>query len=369
MNLEQRRTMAGKELSTKQFIYMIYKTELGVGVLSLPGEVSGEAGAGGWMSILIGWIITLVAGWFIVKVLERYPGRTLLDILHLILGKWLGKAAASIVVLYALYAVTTVSFSIIFIYQNWILPNTPNYILMLLVMLPVYAVAQYQIRVLGRFAEFVFLFTLWMPPLLLFALKDSHWLNLLPLLPQGWSGVLRAVKYTIFPFLGFEIAFLYVPYLENRREAFKGLFFGTTIYMVLLVFVFLFCTIYFGPEEITTYSWPTLNLLKTITLPIIERFEIVFLSFYLIIMAQTIIPYMHMASLGARDVIGMKRHIAPLRFLVGLLLVLAVVFEPSFEQITLMQQYWGWLGVGFSYAMPVLFFAIVVLVGRWRRKS
>lgn len=68
--------------------------------------------------------------------------------------------------------------------------------------------ARQGIRMLGRYAEFVGVSMIIMLPLFLIAMREGHWIHLLPVLKEGWIPVLKGVKTTVLSFLGFELAFI-----------------------------------------------------------------------------------------------------------------------------------------------------------------
>ncbi|GIW50330.1 MAG: hypothetical protein KatS3mg080_0941 [Anoxybacillus sp.] len=78
----------------------------------------------------------------------------------------------------------TVVFTAIHITQVWILPNTSNYLVMVLFMLPGFLITRNGVRVLGRYAEVVFYLTLWMPILIAIPLQKGTVLHMPPCLER-----------------------------------------------------------------------------------------------------------------------------------------------------------------------------------------
>jgi len=104
--------------------------------------------------------------------------------------------------------------------------------------------------------------------------------------------ILYTVKTTVIAFLGFEMAFLFYPYLQNKKAAAKGIVIANTLTLVVYLHITFICFIYFSPEEITQFLWPTLTLVKPIQFPFLERMEIVFVSFYIFLFSTSGIPYL-----------------------------------------------------------------------------
>lgn len=362
-------TSKNKLLSPKQYILYIVTTQIGIGVLTLPRELTKVVGSDGWISIILGWALILVISYTIIQTMKRYPEGTLYDLLPLVFGKWLGKLFALCWVMYTYFAAGITLFNIVFIIQVWILVNTSNAYLVVALLIPVYLVASKRLQVQGRYAEFSFLSTIWLMPLLLFAYKDSHWLNLLPLFKDGLIPVVTAVHYTVLPFLGFELAFFLYPYLVDKKSAFQHLVVANTMTMLFYVFLAITSIVYFSEPELKEYYSPTLQLLKTVILPFIERFEIIFLAFYLILLSQTVIPYLYTSSVGAAHVLGLKTNTGVLKAGVLIFIIISWFVEPSFKQIEQINTWFSRPASIFCIAFPVLLWLYISFVKRPRKEQ
>lgn len=342
------------EINLKQFIFTIYKTQIGIGVLSLPRDLAKTAGTDGWLAILLGWLLAILFSIIIIKVMEKHPHDTLFDLFPKLFGRWLGGAVSSLWILYSTFSATVAMISTIHIIHVWILTNVKESVLMPLFMIPVYMAAKQGIRVIGRFAEFVYLFTLWMPMILFLTLHESNWLNLLPVGQNGWFAILGTVKATVLSFLGFEVAFMLYPFLQDKKSAVKGVIIANTMSMFIFMLITIFSYVRFSQDVVMEYVYPTLNLLKLIRLPILERFEIIFLPFYLFILFMTVIPYLYMSVFGISRLLGKPDHRKYLRVLMLGWLALPFFFTPSYAHITGLGKLWGNLGLCAAVIFPIL---------------
>ncbi|NEW07219.1 endospore germination permease [Paenibacillus sp. SYP-B3998] len=342
------------QISLKQYIFIIFETQVGIGILSLPRDLAKTAGTDGWISIVLGWLLSVLLSLVIIKIMEKNPEYTLFELLSKYFGKWVGKSLSVLWILYAAYAASVVMFSTIHIVKVWIAPDIWDFILMILFIIPIYMMTKQGIRVIGLFAELVFLISLWMPFLLLFLLKNIEWLYLLPIAKEGLFPILSTVKSTLLSFLGFELAFILYPFLKDKKSASKGIVIANSLSMITFLMVTVISFVKFSPEEIKDYAYPTLNLLKLIRLPFLERLEITFLSFYLFILFMTIIPYIYTAVLGASQLSGKQDHRNTLRILMCLWIFLSFFFHPSFSQVSQMGKSWGMAGLYFAAVFPLL---------------
>lgn len=207
---------AYNEITLMQYIFLINGTQVATGILSLPRLLAEKAGPDGWIAILLGGFLSIVSSIFIVKTCERYPDDTLYELSIRFFGKVIGKIIILIYMIYFIfYGFSTFVNAILYI-KGWLLPKTPDYLLMFLFSIPTYFVARNGIRVIGRYCELFFYLMLWILFLFFIPLKDSHWLNFLPILRDGWKPVLLAVPSSLFSFIGFEIAFFLHPFLQKN---------------------------------------------------------------------------------------------------------------------------------------------------------
>jgi spore germination protein (amino acid permease) len=357
-----------KEITLLQYILAINGTQVGTSILTLPAQLAKTAGTDGWISIIIGSVLTTIISLCIVHLMAKHPGDTMLELLTRYLGKWLGKAVMVIWMLYSLFAVTIILFVTLSILRIWVLPNTSNYLIGTLFMINTYIIIRGGVRIIGRYAEFVFFLTLGMPILLMFPLKDSHWIYLLPILKEGWMPILYAVKTTTVAFLGFEMAFLFYPYLSNKKAAAKGIVIANVLTLIVYLHITLVCFVYFSPDEITQFLWPTLTLVKPIQFPFLERMEIIFVSFYIFLFSTSGIPYVFFAIDTLSQLFNKKDWQLPY-LLLPLFIVLLYFLKPSYEELELWKEWWGWMSYFIAYAFPVMFLFYVTGYTHWKRRK
>ncbi|KRF05481.1 hypothetical protein ASG89_20345 [Paenibacillus sp. Soil766] len=319
----------------------------------MPRDLAKTAGTDGWISIVLGWMASMLLSLVIIRIMEKNPEHTIFELLSTYFGKWLGKGLGAVWIMFAAYSASLAMFATIHIIKIWIVQDIRNYILMILFVIPIYMITKQGIRMIGLFAELVLMVTLWIPILLLFALKDIQWMYLFPIGKVGVFPILSTIKSTIYSFLGFELVFILYPFLKDKKSASKGIVIANSLSMIVYVMTTIACFIRFAPSEVTDYVYPVLNLLKVIRLPFMERLEIICLSFYLFMIFMTIIPYLYTAALGISQLIGKQDHRNVLRILLFLWILLPFFFIPTSSQITQMANLWGITGVYSAFVFPI----------------
>ncbi|AYK05628.1 GerAB/ArcD/ProY family transporter [Brevibacillus laterosporus] len=354
-------TFMKKEISLLHFILTITSIEIGTSILTLPAELAQASGTDGWISILIGYVLSTIVSLCIIKVMSKHPGKTMLQILHLYFSSIIGNVMMVIWIIYSFISAFSIFVSSVFIINEWILPNTPNYFISVLFIVPIYMAIRGGIRVLSGFQVVVFFSTLWLLLVLLFPLDQSHFVFLLPILKEGWEPVIQGVRIAVFPFLGFELAYLFYPYIKNKEHAAKGIIIANAITLLIYLEITIICYMVFSPDEITKYIWPTLTLVKPIHFAFLERFEIVYVSFYILIFLSSVIPYLFFVTEGISE-LTKRRERSQLYIILGIFIVSYLFYHPYFTNINLLNILLAPFSYIVAFAFPVFFWLYVMLV-------
>ncbi|MBO8157925.1 MAG: endospore germination permease [Bacillaceae bacterium] len=355
------RPYAFSEITNFQFVVLIVGAQVGIGILTLPGEIASVAGTSGWISVIFAWVLSSIASLIILKAMSKYPDQTIIDLFRSIFGKYIGSCFIIVWLLYTLFAAFIVFYTTIFVVQVWILPKTSITGLTILFSFPGYLVARHSVRVLGRYAEVVFFLTLWMFTFSFFLFENTYFSYLLPIIKEGWMPILQGTQKVLLSFIGFELTFMLYPYLQNKKFAVKGVIIANSLTLGLYLFIIFLCFIFFSPHDITHYKWPTLNLLKVIELPFIERLEILFLSFYLFTLSTTGIPYFYVSAVSLAKLQGKQEHYNHALFLFILMILISLFFSPTEKQLEMITKYWSQSALIISYIFPVIFLAFIYI--------
>lgn len=356
------------EITLMQFVFLNFGMQVSVGLLALPQILAEKAGTDGWIAIIAGAIISITAGLVIVQVMKKHPDGTLPDLLTRYGGKWAGKVGAVLLAFYIIYYGYTGLVRTVLYIKVWLLPQTPVYITLLLLLLPTYVIARSGLRVLGRYAELVFFISCWIPLIYLIPLRDAHWLHLAPLLKEGWKPVFSAINDVILSYTGLGAVFIYYPFLRNKRMASVGIVMSNMLSMLVFLFVTLVCFVYFSPDEIKEFNEPVVNVLKTIEFKFIERVEVLFIAFYLFIFSLAWTPAIYLCVFCTNWLIGKQDHRLHLRLLWLLLAVGSYFFLPTFNQNDMMERYLKKMAVGFEMIVPVCLLVYIWVYERLRRR-
>ncbi|WP_336457710.1 endospore germination permease [Bacillus cereus] len=348
--------MPGKEkniITLMQYIFIINGTQVGTGVLSLPRIVAEKAGTDGWISIIIGWLCSMLASICFIQVVQKIPHDTSQYFFQRLFGKHIGRI---IIILYTLYFLLyywiVVVNSILFI-KGWFLPSTPDYLIFSLLCIQTYMVVQKKLQGVGRYCESMFYMTMWIPIFFFLPLTNGSWLHFLPIFKDGMLPILKAVPTTSFSFLGFEMCIFLYPYLKQKNYALQGVLIANTITMIFYLFTTIICFYFFSPDGISQFTQPVLSILQLVEFRFLERFDLILLSFYLLVVSTSWVSFVY----GALLLINPKQKSSLLSYqaiailLTGILLV--AIFHLSWTQSEQYQRILSYIGIGMVYCFSL----------------
>jgi spore germination protein (amino acid permease) len=358
---------AFNEINFLQSILLVTGIQVSVGFLALPRALAEEVGTDGWISLILGWLVAVAASLIIVQVMKRSPDGTLLELLTTYMGRWAGIAGAVVLALYFFYIGYSCLVYSVLVAKVWLMPQTPAPVIMLLLLIPTGVIARGGLRIVARYAEVVFILSLWIPFAYLLPLKDAHWLHLIPLFKEGWQPVLSAVPTTFYFFAGFATTFIWYPFLQDKRKASAAILISNSLTTLIFLFITLVCFVYFSPDRITEFSEPAITVLKIIEFKFIERIELLFIAFYLFIFSLAWVPFMYFGAFCTSWLFGKADHRGHLRLFWLLFAGGSFFFVPTSSQSEMMTDSLGKISWGLEYVFPACLFVYIWLHDRFKR--
>lgn len=139
------------------------------------------------------------------------------------------------------------------------------------------------------------------------------------------------------------------------------------------MFFYLYATIlsyiYFSPEGIKEVIWPVFHLLKGVSFSFIERLEIIYIAYYLIVFSTTIYPYLFFSF---ESVTILFQKTVRNWMLVGFMLLIVGLFiflNPDVDQYLFIYSLIDILNIIFFILLPIFFFAYSIVFTWFTRRK
>lgn len=292
-----------------QFFFLIIQTEIGISILSLPYTVFALAKHDGWISMLLAGAITQLLILILWMLCKRFHRSSIFAIPGKIMGKWMGTV---FLIAYYVYFSATASLILILFCRMlsiWVLPRTPHWVTMFLMVIAGVYITKENLRVLARFYVFVSVLIVILIAFIVYSFKDANYLYLLPIGQAGWQKILLGSKGATFSMLGFESLLVLYPLVKGtdskklKIASYANLF--VTLFYVLII---MSCFLFFSPVELPLLPEPVLFMLKSFTFKILERIDLLFISIWVVTVATSFMTYLYMASTGLANLFGQRNH-------------------------------------------------------------
>lgn len=351
-------------INTLRYTIIIISAQIGTGILILPRIIAEKAGQDGWISVLIGWVCSIIASIFFIQALHLKKN-TSNYIFQSVFGKYIGNTLVIFYTTYFLLEFWTIFVNCILLIQEWLLPHTSNYTIAILLCIPTYMIVSKGTHSVGSYCEIVFYITICIPLLflILIPVTGGSLLHFLPVLKNGISPVLHAVPSTIFSFSGFEISIVLYPYLQSKKYALHGVIIANTFTMFFYLLIVLISFYFFSPNAILQFAQPVLNLFKLMEFRFLERVDLLLLCLYLIVMSTSWITFLYSSIL----IINSKKtpHFKYKTFIFLVISILIIrLLNPSGKQLKIYQDFISNIGLWLIYCFSIFLWLYVKIYNR-----
>ncbi|PGS83529.1 hypothetical protein COC69_02040 [Bacillus cereus] len=349
-------------VTTKQFICMMIQFQLGIGILSLPYMTASVAGGDAWISTALTGVCVTGAILIIGMLCKRYPSYTVFEFLEFILGKVFGRIITILYVIYFFSVGVLILISYSHVVKTWLLPNTPLWFTIALMVWISFYLVKENLRIIGRFFVCVTVLLIILFFLVTFTLKDANFLYILPIGHMGWSAILKGSKEAFLSFAGFEGFLIIYPYIQGTpTKKVKAALIGNTCITLFYMYIVCVTSVYFSPLELKKIPEPVLYLVKTLSLHVIARIDLIFLSIWIVSAMTSIVIYMYVVSTGIATLFFQKHHSKPLPFIAILFFIATLILYPN---VSTLQNY-----VANSAIFLILCLPVVLLFLSYARKK
>jgi spore germination protein (amino acid permease) len=353
------------KITNKQLVFFIIQAQIGVGILSLPHDVALVSKQDSWISTLIAGVITQMIIFVLWGLCQRFPSLSLYQILPKLLGRILGKF---IIFSYSLYFIVTGSLVLARysdILDKWILPRTPNWITMVIILIICIYIVHEGLTSIARFYVLVSPILILLMVLISYTMKDANFLYIFPIGENGIQTILKGSKEASFSMLGFETFLFIHPFVQSTEKG-KLIAITTSNIFVTLFYTFLVFAslVYFEINaDIALTPEPILYMIKAYSFQILERTDLFFLSLWLMIVATSIGNWLLLSAMGLESLFRKKHYSRFLPVVAGFYLILALLPDRGrdFENFS---QFLGPTHYIFIVIIPLLLLIISLVLKR-----
>ncbi|MFS0558493.1 GerAB/ArcD/ProY family transporter [Brevibacillus sp. 179-C9.3 HS] len=344
---------------------LVHGAQLGMGILGFQRIIAKEAGHDAWISVIFAALLTHLTVLIINKTLQKYPSADIYGIQEDVFGKWLGTGISIIYLTYFFVSAGVIMRTYIEVVQTWVFPNLPTWILSGIILFLAFYTIVGGIRVIAGYAFFSIMVTIWLILDLYFPLKFARWEYLLPIMDTSLENLFNGMIAMSLTSAGFEILYVVYPYVQNKDRVHKSAQYGVLVTYLIYLLVMIVALVFFSQGQLMRTIWATLNMQKMVYLPILERFELVVISLWLLVILPNIMLYLWSSARGLKRLFGFNlRHslywIIPVIYVASLTLL-------SRQEMSRMTNLFSQITLYMIYVYPYFLYFMVLLKQRRQR--
>ncbi|ETT43871.1 GerAB/ArcD/ProY family transporter [Paenibacillus xylanexedens] len=348
-------------INTSEVIIVVINSILGAGILTLPRTISKAVGTPDvWISVILSGLIVTTISILLVTLCRRFPGKTVFEFIPEITGQWIAYLLGLLIIV---YFVVLCSFEVRVmaeITSMYILERTPTWVtIMVSLWIGIYMLTG-GLKVIIRVFSIVLPVTLVLLALVfLLSSKMFEINNLRPLLGDGFMPVLKGLKPSCLSYSGYEVLLIITAYMVDVKASNKAAIYSilscTIIYLVTIVTVVGNLSL----PGIQTRMWPTFDMVRSFEIEgfLFERYESLFIVFWLMQIFATYAFKHYFAAIGIRDLFRLK-NITSIQFAMLPVLYVIAYLPKNLEETLALGDFLGNMSIFLFGLLPLLLLII-----------
>ncbi|PAF21555.1 hypothetical protein CHH49_11720 [Terribacillus saccharophilus] len=359
-----------QKITLSQLAYIFIQSQIGVDILNLSTVLHREVGADGWITLLIGGVISIFFVLMIVHISRCFPGEGLFDILKSIFGRKLGSVAGFGYYVYFLVVAIYLLTSFGELINEWLLPETPILVLYVLMLICALYTISGGVTLIAKVFTFFAVILFLISVLFLFGFVDAKFIYMLPIGQASFSGYIEGIRVTLYSLSSYVLLLLFLPYAQGSYKKKARTLVGANL---IVIFFYLYTVIvsfaHFGSDQIDHVSQPVLYMLRTADSVIITRIDIFVLSLWTVFAMTAFAAYLYGAERAFAKIPMPKKKM--LNVYTASIIVLAVSYwsglnEKNFRVVIDFQDK---ITEYFTVLIPVLLFLLSFLRRKDKQKE
>lgn len=279
--------MVSEKLNRLHIALLIFNTQTGIVLLTLPRITAKYFGTNGWGSILIVFLFVTIDIMLMNLVYRLGHGASVFDILMSSLPR---------IILYPIYILLGALFAMIgclvirqytMIYQMLIFPSTSDFLLKLVVDILVFLLVIKGIYTISKANVFFVVFLFIQFPIALYFIPSFDFVRLTPFFFQGGSNIMEGFIRVFGAFMGYEVMLFLFPYAEKNNKWLKYVHIGNGLTTLIYLLITLESYGFFNVDELIHLAFPILDMYAYVSLAFIERMQNFLYSFFILSILQT----------------------------------------------------------------------------------
>lgn len=331
----------------------------GVSAIIISASITSFARQDAWISAIFAMLVGLVVIWMNTYLGGLFPDKTYVEIIQLLLGKWLGGFIVANFVLMCIIGAPQFVWYVGDFFTTQYFPDMSMYIINTVFLISVVIALLYGIEAIARTSEVFFYGIVVMFVLsMIFVTPNIEVNNILPVMEKGIGRVLKGslplLSFTVLPTILLNM--VYPVNVKDIKGAKRSLFKGYMIGMVIIFVSVLMCNLVMGSTITASSRYPAFLLTKEINVGIIfTRLEALIIIVWLLTIFNNTVFYFYAGVLGLTQLLKLKNYkeiVAP----IGLIMVVlsGFIYKDVMYEMRWDTEVWFPYIATFGLVLPIL---------------
>lgn len=361
--------MQNDTISAKKMLCIILLFIFGSSVVM---GVCGKAEQDAWISVLIALVIAIPVVLVYARIMKLYPEKDLYDIFEELFGKIAGKIFILLITWYAMHLGSMVLRNFSEFIQVVSMPQTPQLVLMIVMLSAAMYLAKSGVRVMGKWAiiiitivGLVVIFTV------LLSLNTFDYTNLLPVMSHD-SRTIVCCSFNVFAFPLAEIVLFLTLGRSIKKEdsPYKLFLYAVLFGALILITIVLRNILALGPATMANEYFPSYTAARILKIAdFLQRIEGLISVNFIFAGLTKIAVCLLAASKGIAKVFNIQNHKAVMVPVTLLLLALStIVFENTMDMFNFTDIYTIY-AIPFEVIIPLLVWVTAEIKTRKKKNT
>lgn len=355
-----------RQITVTQTVAILISTIIGVGILSFPLFAVQEANTAAPLVTLLGILLAFFGLWVLTMLGMRFPNQSIIHYSEMIIGKWLSYVGSILIILFfiVLTSLTAREFGEVVVIN--VLNKTPIEVTVIVMLL----LATLSSR--NDILTFAYMHYFYMPIVLfpgilivILSMKNSDLINILPLLGNQPTNMMSGLLIIAALFQGSFVISIIIPSMRTPNKSMLASIWGMGITGLLYLMIVFSVVAVYGTEETKRFLWPTLELVKTTSLPanVLERIDAAFIAIWVTAVFTTLLSSYYFSIHCLSNLFRLKDHRIFSFFILPIVFVIAMLPQNVLQMYAIIKVV-GKIGLWITIVYPC-----VLLIVAWIRKK
>ncbi len=342
----------------------IVANQVGIGIMTLPTDVEKHAGHDGWIPVIIGGMLSLLATSIIIALCKRFKGQSVLDINRMIFGKYVSYLLNILLILYLQFTLVTNLSFVASTIGVWFFRETPLWILALYMIIPSAILAYKGLKGVCRFNFLLFIIIPVLLSMIALTLNEFRITNLMPVGIHGADNIMKSLVEIPFAYMGFETLLFIFPFIKDKQHISKHAIIGAAILTLICTCFVITSIAVFGEDLLKKRVVAFVGIARMIEMPVFERVDLYYLAIWIPAMLLVVNAYLFLTYNSVKKVFKVKSNMIPFTIIFSTAIVLTGIFCVDSYTVFQMTRYNGYALIIVGVLYPVLLLIIALITGK-----